>query len=253
MRCRRSFAALTTAVLLVVSSGCGGENKKDSSSTGSGGQGAAANKGPIDVSLVTPDDFAAIVIHPRRIAQSPLVAELLKDETIAAAIKKFGIDPSEVEQIVVLLRMVAIRPGQREPIPVTIVRFTHDVDAKEVLTKLQAAGPHGPEPIQEVKVGGKTCFDLGGPDAPMAYAPSKNTIVLTCKRESWPTVVSAAEPKGPLLERLKRPSPTTTSSSSWNRTLFPISTVLRGGQERRPAPGTWTPPRGCRAERRPSI
>ncbi len=206
MRCRRSFAALTTAVLLVVSSGCGGENKKDSSSTGSGGQGAAANKGPIDLSLVTPDDFAAIVIRPRRIAQSPLVAELLKDETITERIKKFGIDPSEVEQIVVLLRMVAIQPGQREQMPVTIVRFTHDVDAKEVLTKVQAAGPPGAEPIREVKVGGKTCFDLGGPDAPMAYAPSKNSIVLTSK-ESMAAVVSAAEPKGPLLERLQKAEP----------------------------------------------
>ena len=187
--------------------------QEGSHSTGSGDQGAAANKGPIDLSLVTPDDFAAIVIRPRRIAQSPLVAELLKDETITERIKKFGIDPSEVEQIVVLLRMVAIQPGQREQMPVTIVRFTHDVDARDVLTKVQAAGPPGAEPIREVKVGGKTCFDLGGPDAPMAYAPSKNSIVLTSK-ESLAAVVSAAEPKGPLLEPCKRPSPTTTSSSS---------------------------------------
>ena len=85
--------------------------------------------------------FAAIVIHPRRIAQSPLVAELLKDETIAGAIKKFGIDPSEVEEIVVLISMDEKQPGQPEPVPVMITRFTHDVDAKEVLTKLQAARP----------------------------------------------------------------------------------------------------------------
>ncbi len=119
MRFDRFLAALTATMMLVVYAGCGGEEKKDFSSTVSGGktqakageQGAAsssgtpassADNGAIDVSFVTPDHFVAIVVHPRRIAQSPLVAELLKEETIAAGIKKFGIDPREVEQMVVL-------------------------------------------------------------------------------------------------------------------------------------------------------
>ena len=85
----------------------------------------------IDVSLVAPTDFLAIVIHPRRIAQSPLVAEHLKDEMIAEAIiKNFGIDPSEVERIVVLISVGKDRSGRPEPLPVVIVRFTHNVDAK---------------------------------------------------------------------------------------------------------------------------
>ncbi len=228
MRCSRLLAALTAAMLLVVYSGCGdSEAKKDPAATGSGGTAqaktdnpsaaagkvaadkvvgdrvAAAREGAMDVSLVTPDDFAALVIHPRRIAQSPLVAEQLKDEMIAGAIKKFGIDPSEVEQIVVLVSMDA--KGVRGPVPnfVMSTRFTHDVDAKEVLAKFQAA-IHGPEPIKEVTVGGKTCLDLGAaPDAPRAYVPSKNTIVLTMK-ENMEKVVSVSEPKGPLWTRLKK-------------------------------------------------
>ena len=71
----------------------------------------------IDVSLVTPDDFAAIVIHPRRIAQSPLVAEQLKNEMIAGAIKKFGIDPSEVEEIVVLISIGEMRRASPSRFP----------------------------------------------------------------------------------------------------------------------------------------
>ena len=168
MRCSRFLAALTAAMLLVVYSGCGGEDKKDSSSTGSGGTTQAKpgensaeqpsrqvpravrmlpprsgvwKRGRLIFRWSLPSDFAAIVIHPRRIAQSPLVAEQLKDEKIAEAIKKFGIDPSEVEQIVVLRQHGREELGRPEPIPVIITRFTHDVDAKEVLTKLQAARP----------------------------------------------------------------------------------------------------------------
>jgi len=156
----------------------------------------------IDVSLVTSRDFAAIVIHPRRIAQSPLVAAQLKDEMISGAIKKFGIDPSEVEEIVVLMSMGEKQPGRADPLTVVVIRFTHDVDAKEVLTKLVAAmSLRGAVPIKEIVVGGKTCLDLGA-DSPLAYIPSKNTIVLA--KENMKQVVSVTEPKGPLMERLKK-------------------------------------------------
>jgi len=208
-------------MLFIVYSGCGaGEGKKDSGSTGSGGAtqakagdkaggqtASAAVKGAIDFSLVTPDHFAAIVIHPRRLSASPLVAEKLKDEKIAEAIKKFGLDPSEVEQIVVLLSMDEKQPGNSEPIPVIVTRFTHDVDAKEVLTKIQAASAKKEsKPIKEVTVAGKTCFDLGGEkNAGLAYALSKNTIVLTVK-ENMGKVLAGNEPKGPLYERLKKAS-----------------------------------------------
>ena len=72
----------------------------------------------IDVSLVTPKDFLHIVIHPRRIAQTPLVAEALKEETIAAAVKKSGIDPSEVQEIVCCL--VLGRAGGEAPNPIQL-------------------------------------------------------------------------------------------------------------------------------------
>ena len=104
MRTNRFFVATSAVALLVVLPSCVRAND-------------ATGPAAIDVSLVTPDDFAAIVIHPRRIAQSPLVAEQLKDETIAAAIKKFGIDPSEVEQIVVLVSMGETRPATPSRFP----------------------------------------------------------------------------------------------------------------------------------------
>ncbi|MGA2257985.1 MAG: DUF1559 domain-containing protein [Thermoguttaceae bacterium] len=163
----------------------------------------ASDPGPaIDVSLATPDDFAAVVIHPRQIAQSPLVAESLKDEMIAGAIKKFGIDPSEVEQIVVLFRMVEQLPGHPKPSPIGIVHFTHDVNAKGIMAKFQAAeGSPGPHRIKEVQIGGKTCLDSGG--ILITFAPNKNTLI-EAPRQIMEKVISGAEPNGPVAERLKK-------------------------------------------------
>jgi hypothetical protein len=193
MRANWLLTAISVAAFLVAWPNCG----RAGDSTG---------PAAIDVSLVTPEHFAAIVIHPRRIAQSPLVAGLLKDETIAGAIKKFGIDPSEVEQIVVLFCMVERYPGHPEPLPTVITHFARNVDAKEVLIKLQTLeGSREPHSIiKEVNVGGKTCFDPGG--ILMSYAPNKNTIV-DAPRQIMEKVVARTEPKGPLLERLKKANP----------------------------------------------
>ena len=194
MRARRLLSAISAAALLIAWPSYGHA-------------GDPARPTTIDVSLVTPDDFAAIVIHPRRIAQSPLVAKVLKDEMIARAIKKFGIDPSEVEEVILFLRL-GKNPwgGPPGPTPVMVTRFTHEVDAKELLAKLQKMmAPHGPVPIKEIEIGGKTCLNpsLGPTDAPLAYAPTKNTIVFA-PMLNMDKIVSGARPKGPLLERLKK-------------------------------------------------
>jgi hypothetical protein len=236
MRCSRLFAVLIAAMLLVVYSGCGGEGKKDASFSDTGAKaqaksgektgersagktaetaslgtqavseemGTLATTGAVSVPLFTPDHFAAVVIHPRRIAQSPLVAEQLQDAAIAGEIKRFGVDPNDVEELVILFSMNGRPAGHSDPVAVVIARFNYDVVAKEVLAKLQAAGSSSPPPpITEINVGGKICLDLGPGDAPMAYLPNRNTIVLTSK-ENMGKMVSVTEPKGPLWQRLKK-------------------------------------------------
>jgi hypothetical protein len=182
-----------------------------------------ANRHLVDVSLVTPDHFAAIVINPRRLAASSIVAEQLKKEVISGAIKKYGIEPSEVEQIVVLFGKDEKRffPGAMAIAPVLItIRFTHDADAKDIATKLDDIGvlgkdapapraPGGAAPRanvhdskRAVRVGGKTCFNVGPGGVWLAYAFDKNTVVLA-PAESLKTNVAATESKGPLFERLR--------------------------------------------------
>ena len=157
MHSSRFLAVCSAALLFVVRSGCGSPDTPDSTTASSAattqakavektssGQAASADNWANAVSLVAPDDFAAVVIHPRRIAQSPLVAVLLQNETVGAEIKRIGIDPSEAEQLVVLFR-VDKQPGHPDPVPVLVARFTHDVDAKEVLARMRAASPEHSE------------------------------------------------------------------------------------------------------------
>jgi len=201
------FLVVLTAVMLLLSSGCDRTETKDPSSAGPGGrntptnsQAASTNGGPIDVLLVPADYFSAFIIHPRRIAQSPLLAELMKDEEVVTAIRKVGIHPDEIEQIVVPIRAVDVQqPDQPKLSGYMIARFAHEVDAKEILAKL-----HPRELIQEVQFGGRTCLDLG-PGAGLAYAAGKDTIVLASK-ENMGKILAVATSPSPLSERLKKAS-----------------------------------------------
>jgi hypothetical protein len=243
MRSRRVLAALAASMVLIIFTGCGGDQKKESNSATSGAaartnasnqandkaggkaddmagdaagaansagsRNASADTGAIDVSLAMPEQFAAIVINPRRIAASPLVAAALKNDAVAGAVKKFGIDPSEVEQIVILMGASELQPGRTEQAVIISTRFTHDVDSKDILTKLQAASSKGSQPIKEIQVAGKICLDDGKENGALAYSPNKNTIVMASKGAKSATgqmekVLAATGPKGPLHDRLKK-------------------------------------------------
>ena len=78
------------------------------------------------------------------------------------------------------------------------------MDAKEVLTKLQAAMSRADRNLSKrSRSKARLVLTSGRTRALLAYSPSKNTIVLT-SRENIRKVVSGAEPKGPLLQRLKK-------------------------------------------------
>lgn len=209
MRCSNSLAALTAAMLLV-HSGCGGGDKKESGATGPDGTSQAkaiestvlGGKPAIDISYVLPDHFAAIIINPRRIAAAPLVAEQLKDEKIAEKVKEFGLEPSEVEQVAYLLSMGEAFPGGRtEPIPTMVVHFNREVDARQVLGKLQHYGPA--KEIEETQVAGRKCFDLKSGIGFFGYSPNPTTVIVA-QKGLLEKLFGGGDPKSMLAERLRK-------------------------------------------------
>ncbi len=202
MRCNRFLVTLTAAALLACP-GCGGQEKKVTSPTPSAGRASSTDrqtalpKGQTpDRSSVTPDHFAAIVVNLRRLADSPLVAAKLKQKEVAANIKKFGIDPREVEQLVMPIGLDVSQSGPPRWTACLIARFTHDVDPEEVLAKYGVR-----RPITELQFAGKTCLDLGA-GRELAYVPSKDTIVLAIA-ENMAKALAATEPGGPMSERFQ--------------------------------------------------
>jgi hypothetical protein len=235
MRLHRLLATATAASMLWVLSGCGGEGNRDAAkpSTAAPAKPAADGKAPgqaspanvkdappaktdvgpkapatggkaaISAAFVRPEHCAAIVVHPRRMAEVPLVAGLLKDELVAGKVGAVGIEPKDIEQIVIL---VSLDKSEPRP-PLAVVHFARDVDGMEILTKFRnAAAPPSAlkNPMKEIQVAGKTCIELDkSPDGPLACVIDKRTILLEFHKQSMEKDLSGDAPAGPLVERLK--------------------------------------------------
>jgi hypothetical protein len=73
---------------------------------------ATASAAKPDLGYVTPATFAAILVHPQRVLRSPDM-EFLPTEVISASgLKEFGIDPCEIEQILVIAEPSAGPPAK---------------------------------------------------------------------------------------------------------------------------------------------
>ena len=60
-------------------------------------------KKALDLSYIATDFTAAVVLHPARLAKSPLGAALLSEPSVGPILREAGIDPRKVEQAVVLI------------------------------------------------------------------------------------------------------------------------------------------------------
>jgi hypothetical protein len=86
------------------------------------------------LNLVAPEFAAAIIVHPSRLAKSPLLAELPQDKLLASFTQFAGIDPRQVEQMVLLIE--PFPGGNVAFLPAAILRFAGKVDSKQLLGKM---------------------------------------------------------------------------------------------------------------------
>lgn len=99
---------------------------------------AAQQSAPLDLSYIPADAFAAVIVHPRRILDSPEM-ELMPREILQAAFQQeVGLDPTQIEQAVGVLTLAAERP---EPAFGLILRFGQPLVRDQALAKQLARAP----------------------------------------------------------------------------------------------------------------
>ena len=141
--------------------------------------------GTLDVSYVTPDFFAAVVVHPQKILRSPAVEGLPLEEALAEFEKNMGVDLRKVEQLAMFFEMPPAAGALRAmPRPTSVIRFSEPVDVEKLVKKLvkklveKLATPTGAS-VQTVREGDLVYY-RGGPGGDLAAcAVGDRTVVIS--------------------------------------------------------------------------
>ncbi len=122
----------------------------------------------VDLSYVTPGAVLAAVAHPRRVLTAPEL-EMLPIEVMSAAGKKeLGIDPLDVEEV-----MVIVEPPQAGMPPGVgiVARFSRPYEADAILAPLVRR-------TVEAELEGKAYRRGRSPMDPSVYMPDKRTLIV---------------------------------------------------------------------------
>ncbi|MCI0684112.1 MAG: DUF1559 domain-containing protein [Gemmataceae bacterium] len=151
---------------------------------------------PLDLTYVTDDFFAAVVVHPARLVKSPLV-DALPLPPWAWLKERSGIDPEQVEQAIVLLPRAAkgilYQAGG-------IVRFRDAVVNKAFVARL--VKPLGIDELTEASHVGKTYWTAPRARDMAAHAPDGKTLVFA-NEDCLKAMLDGSGPRGGLVERLR--------------------------------------------------
>jgi len=164
---------------------------KPGAGNGNGGE-EDANAQPQDFGYLTETAAAAAIAHPARVLTDPQL-EMLPIEVISAAGKKeLGIDPVEVEQVLVM----AEPPGPAGPPQIgVVVRFTKPYAMDEVLPTLR-------EDTVEAELDGKPYRRAASPMALSIYAPDDRTLLVASDDLLHRMVAGKGQPAGGLTAKL---------------------------------------------------
>jgi hypothetical protein len=206
---RNKHWRLLAVLVLAALAGCGGK-KEEGSGGGDGGEKAWTKS--FDTSLVTPDCFAAIIIHPQRIAQASAVAssaeiaELVKGPEFKEVVDNVGFDPRELEQVAMLIMPPSATGRNADPAAAAVLRWTKPVDGKAIFRKWNKDCD-----LREEKHAGKTYYTrvpknetlrkfAGGP---ACYLPDDRTMVICPEPGQLQAVLEAGGKKGPMADHLR--------------------------------------------------
>jgi len=182
---------LIAAMVLAPCAACQQQPGTGKPGTGNGGEGVG-DAGPQQLAYLTDTVAAAAIAHPARVLTDPQL-EMLPIEVISAAGKKeLGIDPVDVEQVL----LMAEPPGPAGPPQVgVVIRFTKPYAMDEVLPMLR-------EDTVEGELDGKPYHRAASPMALSTFAPDDRTLLVASDDLLHRMIAGKAQPAEGLTAKL---------------------------------------------------
>ncbi len=147
-------------------------------------QAPAGEAAKIDLSYVTPESCAAVVVFPRRVLTAPHLEMLPVEVITAAGMKELGIDPMQIEQLAAIVEP----PVGGPPGGVVVVHLAGPLAEGKILGQLW-------DRTTEDKLDGKTYRKAASPMEPSIYRPDDKTLLVGTDDLLRKVVANHASPK----------------------------------------------------------
>jgi hypothetical protein len=125
---------------------------------------SAAASAKLDLGYITPGTVAAVVLHPQRVLKSPDLDFLPTEVISAAGLKELGIDPVEIEQVLVIAEAAPGKAG-------IVLRMASPPAKGKIIAPIWAE-------TTETQLDGKTYQQGKGPMAPGILRIDDRTLLV---------------------------------------------------------------------------
>ena len=152
----------------------------------------AAAAQPLDLKYITSRPMAAAIIHPQQLLSAAKIKMLPLEVAQAHVLDRFGFDPWQIEELVLLATVNLPQP----PSTAFIVRFKAPYDREAVISHL--------EPLEGEGLNGMPLYCIPGTGQNPNILLADEKTILAGPPEQLREMLAGQKANGPLVERLKK-------------------------------------------------
>ncbi len=187
-------------------------------------QAMAEDGGKVDLSYVTPEAFAAAIVHPRRVLTAPEMQMMPIEVLSAAGKKELGLDPLDVEQAVLFVEP----PAQGPPGYGIVLHLAKAHDLSNFIFPSNV-------PLTKSQLEGRTYQQSRIPFLPSFYMPDDQTLIMATDAVLKRMLANHKTPvKGPLTQLMTKTS--VSADAVLVAVLEPVRPMLNGVLAQAPLP-----------------